>query len=145
MLEPTHVIRAHYRKSNSENQLAVLEEAELLQGFEALRLDYDRLNEALFVVEVITKVSQEGEAHSEALFDLAGHALQALNNNLSLPHFKIHFGLRLLLQQGVLELESWMAPFLKTPMAKSAELAHLSLSDDSEVYVKRHLASLGRS
>lgn len=144
ILEPTHVIRAHYKHSQQENQLAILEEAELIDGFENLRQDYDRLNEGLHVIEIINKVSQEGEAHSEALFSLTGHALQALSTKASLPHFKIHFGLRLLLQQGVLEQELWMEPFLKTPMAKTNDLGKIDINSEMEDWVKRHLSSLGR-
>jgi DNA repair protein RecO (recombination protein O) len=144
VLEPTHVIRAHYKKSHEVSRLAVLQEAELLHGFDNLRLDYEILNQALHVVEIINKVSQEGEVHSESLFDLAGHALQALSQATYLPHFKLHFGLRLLLQQGVLEQESWMLPFLKTPMAKTNELQKIEVNSDAEEYIKRNLARLGQ-
>lgn len=95
------------------------------------------------MIEIVTKVSQEGESHAEGLFSLTGHALQALSNGASIPHFKIHFGLRLLLQQGVLEQESWMLPFLKTPMAKTNELQEIKINESAISWIKIQLMSLG--
>jgi DNA repair protein RecO (recombination protein O) len=123
VLEPTHYVEIQYKTQNNEGRLAVLEEASLIDGFEKLRSQYDRLQAALKVVEVIGQLGQEGDSHSENLYNLAGHSLKVLQDCEDLQLFKLHFYLKLLSQQGVLEAEEWMQNFLILPMAKHADLS----------------------
>jgi DNA repair protein RecO (recombination protein O) len=99
-----------------------LEEATLLEDFKGIRQDYDRLEAAFYVLETLSKVSQEGDVLSDGLFDLAGNALRSLQEARDLKIFLLHFGLKILHQQGMLEPENWMQPFLKTPLAHHAAL-----------------------
>lgn len=46
-MEPTHLIEAIYQNPKQEEGLRLLKEAKLIEGFEALRTDYDRLETAL--------------------------------------------------------------------------------------------------
>lgn len=117
ILEPTHFLEIQYKTSSSKpDQLGVLEEAQLIDGFEKLRTDYDRLEVALFIVDCVYHIGQEGDSGSEALFNLTGHALKTLQEAKDLKKFKLHFMLKLLLQQGSLEPEEWMKAYLKLPM-----------------------------
>ncbi len=117
VLEPTHFVELRFKKSISENKMATLEEARLLNGFEKLRSDYDKVELALSVIDSLAKVSQEGDVHSEGLFNLGGHSLKSLETAKDLKNFRLHFYLKLLFQQGVLEPEDWMTPYLGTSMA----------------------------
>jgi DNA repair protein RecO (recombination protein O) len=146
VLEPTHYISVSYKKrSEDSQQLAVLEEASLLEAFEGLRTDYDRLQMALVVTQIIARIGQEGDEHSESLFNLLGHTLKALEKTKRLDFLRLHFIIKLLHQQGVLEVDGWMMPLLKTPINENEKLvepfgeysAHLRLLDSMlENYLK---------
>jgi DNA repair protein RecO (recombination protein O) len=122
VLEPTHYVEIQYKTSSDGSRLATIEEASLIDGFEKLRSQYERLQTALKVVEVISHLGQEGDSQSENLYNLAGHSLRVLQVCTDLQIFKMHFFLKLLAQQGVLEKEDWMESFLVLPMAKHNEL-----------------------
>lgn len=125
VLEPTHFVEFHFRQSKGEFKIGTIEEAQLLDGFEGLRKSYEKLEMALFVVETLSRVSQEGDSLSDGLFNLAGHSLRALEKTEDLKNFQLHFCLKLLLQQGTLEPESWMNNYLKISMAEHAKLENL--------------------
>ena len=65
VLEPTHYIHALYddktSRSHSENPLHTLKEASLIEGFNGLRTDYNRIEAALYFVSLISNVVREGE------------------------------------------------------------------------------------
>lgn len=127
VLEPLHHVKLSYSDKTDRQQLSVLEEAQLLNDFPALKKDYDLLQFALFSVECVAKVSQEGDSLSDSLYNLLGHCLKNLSNeNLNyqthFPILKIQFFLKLLSEQGVLEQEPWMRPFLATPLTQYASL-----------------------
>lgn len=134
VLEPTHFVEIRFKKPLTENKIATLEEAHLINGFDRLRETYDKLELALSVLEQLTKVSQEGDQHSDHLFNLGGHALRSLEKATDLRLFRLHFYLKLLFQQGVLEPEPWMTPYLGTPMAE-----HEKIEDHSDPQRDVHL------
>lgn len=122
VLEPTHFVELQFQQAAHENKLSTLNEALLLDAFEGLRKDYDKVETALFVVETLSKVSQEGDIIAEGLFNLAGNSLRALEKTADLKTFKLHFILKLLYQQGTLEPENWMGHYLKTSMVEHEAL-----------------------
>lgn len=122
VLEPTHFVEVRYKRPLHENKLATLEEASLVNGFDNIRDDYDKVETAFYVIETLSKVSQEGDVHSEGLFNLGGFSLRALEKVKDLKVFRMHFCLKVLYQQGVLEPEAWMNPFLGTSMAEHEKL-----------------------
>lgn len=122
ILEPTHYLEIQYRESRSKANLLVLEEAQLINGFDGLRTDYDRLDVALRILEGVQKITQEGDEQSHGLFNLVGHTLKALESAQDLNRLQLHFILKLLYQQGILEPESWMKPYLSIPMNEHAKL-----------------------
>lgn len=131
VLEPLHHVRLSYSDKSNKQQLSVLDEAQLINDFAALKKDYDLLQFGLFAVECIAKVSQEGDNMSDSLYNLLGHCLknlstENLNYGLYLPILKVQFLLKLLAEQGVLEQETWMTPFRQTPLTQFARLETLS-------------------
>lgn len=131
VLEPLHHVKLSYSDKAGKQQLSVLDEAQLLNDFALLKKDYDLLQFGLFAVECITKVSQEGDNLSDSLYNLLGHCLknlsaENLNYPLHLPILKVQFLLKLLLEQGVLEQQPWMTPFLATPLTQFAKLESLA-------------------
>ncbi len=150
VLEPLHHVRLSYSDKANKQQLSVLEEAQLLNDFASLKKDYDVLQFGLFAVECITKVSQEGDSLSDSLYNLLGHCLknlstESLNYQIHLPILKVQFFLKLLAEQGVLEQEPWMIPFLSTPLTQFTTLEPVAIearnqSTRVEKIVREYLA-----
>ena len=105
VLEPTHYVSLLYREGR-EDGLGQLNEASLVEAFENLRSDYDRLNMALHFVSLVDKLSLEGVTDAVPLFDLLGNALRTLQSaskvSRKLDVLKTQFELKLLYSQGVL-------------------------------------------
>jgi DNA repair protein RecO (recombination protein O) len=66
ILEPSHFVQFTYKQSAGENRINTISEATLINDFKKIRQDYDHLEFALHVLECVSKVSQEGDRHSEA-------------------------------------------------------------------------------
>lgn len=146
ILEPTHFVALTFKQASQAGQLNVLQEATLINDFAGIRKDYDRLELALHALDCVSKVSQEGDRTSEFLFNLLGHTLKAIETAQDSLVLKMHFYLKFLLQQGVVNAESWMAPFLKTNLADTNQLLiHRQIVDEElqsvELMVKHYLAN----
>lgn len=124
ILEPSHFVQFTYKESAQMGQLHTLNEATLLNDFAGIRKSYDHLELGLHVLECVSKVSQEGDKNSEFLFNLLGHTLKALENASDPGILKMHFYLKFLFQQGVIEPEPWMTPFLRTNLADTNQLVN---------------------
>lgn len=121
VLEPSHFVLLTY-KDGKEGQLKVLTEAQIIDEFRGLRNTYESLDLALHVLDCIAKISQEGDVHSDSLFNLTGNMLKAISTSQNLNLLKVHFHLKLLYQQGVLTAEPWMTPFLKAKLSEHEAL-----------------------
>lgn len=101
VLEPTHYISFQCREG-TEEKLGQLVEANLLEGFEALRQSYDKVQLALHFVGLIDRLGLEGAQDGRPLFDLLGNALTGLCVARDLVALRTQFELKLLHCQGVL-------------------------------------------
>lgn len=122
ILEPTHHLQAQIKKPKQESGMYTLEEAQLIHGFDSIRTSYEKIEFALSLLEIISRISQEGDTHSESLYNLLGHTLTVLGQTTDLNNLKLHFGLKLLYNQGVLDQEPWMGPYLSLALAHHSEL-----------------------
>lgn len=104
VLQPTHFVDAtfKYKGDTGEGQLHFLDEARLLNGFEGLRTDYDRLNLAFSFLQLVAKVTQESDPESQPIFDLLGNTLKALETTQRPELLKLLFEGKILLIQGVI-------------------------------------------
>ncbi len=135
ILEPSHFVKLTYKAGKSEDQLNVLNEAQLLDDFKSIRTDYDKLEFALFTLNCVYHVSQEGDFDSHFLFNLLGHTLKNLGEVKNLERYKLHFCLKLLFQQGVITVDDWMAPFLKVNISESQMLDEIpEVGESVEIY-----------
>ena len=144
VLEPTHHVKLTYTIS-SNSDMHTIKEAQLLQGFELIRNDYDKLDFALSALNCVSQVSMEGDSNSATIYNLLGHLLkrlEAVNDPSQLVLIKVQFYLKFLLQQGVLEVEDWMKPFLKLTMQDTDSFA--TLESQKQMAVAR-LLSLEKS
>jgi DNA repair protein RecO (recombination protein O) len=123
VLEPSHFVQFTYKQASGEAKLNTLNEATLLNDFKKIRQDYDHLELALHILDCVSRVSQEGDRNSEALFNLLGNTLKAVELCQDVSLLKMHFYLKFLMQQGVLTPEPWMGPLLKTNIMESHSLA----------------------
>jgi len=123
VLDPTHYIRVDYQESKTGDGLMRLEDAKLLEGFNSLRSDYERLETALYFVSLIEKVSKEGTVDSPELFDLLGNGLRASQKSKDLGKLRLHFQIRLLANQGVMPNVPWASEFLEKSL-KETDLIH---------------------
>lgn len=139
VLQPTHYVQVTYKASRLDDGLSTLTEASLIEGFEKIRENYERLQVAFYFITLIDKVALEGESHSHTLFDLLGHGLKLLETTSSLELFKLHFELRFLHLQGVLENTPHIKDFIKTPMARHTQLPPINKETLSEaMIISRH-------
>lgn len=132
ILEPLHFVQFSYQQGK-EGKLHTLKEAHLINDFKGLRADYDRLEFGLKILEAVGKVSQEGDSTSEFLFNILGNTLTALESAKDLDALKLQFWLKLLMQQGVLTPEPWMAPFLKANISENARLEGLGAAESRRI------------
>ena len=126
VLEPLHFVNLIYKEQPDSLKMKTIQEAILIDDFKSLRSDYDKLELALYVINCVSHVSQEGDQHSEFLFNLTGHTLRAIANTKNHSVLKLHFCLKFLYQQGVISIENWMTDFLKTNMSDSDSLTQNS-------------------
>ncbi len=137
ILEPTHHVKFTY-STNLKSDMQTLKEAQLIQGFEGLRLDYDKLNFALTALDCVSKISLEGDQDSASLYNLLGHLLRTLENAKIFSVLKVQFYLKLMRQQGVLEVEDWMKPFLIINIGEKSESAELAtVAQDRMGYLEK--------
>src|SRR5262245_19390228 len=61
-LQPTHYVTFVYKSPKSDDGLSVLQEAQVVEGFDKLRTHYYRLQMALYFVNLVDRISQEGES-----------------------------------------------------------------------------------
>lgn len=134
VLEPSHFVLLSYSESSKSGGLNVLQEATIINDFKKIRRTYDHLEFALQVLDCVAKVSQEGDVNSEFLFNLLGHALQSIEICDDLLVLKVQFYLKFLLQQGVIQPENWMGPFLKATMSEVNTLSTYRLVVDQELH-----------
>lgn len=125
VLEPTNFIEVIYQSSGKNSgSLRRLQEAQIIKEFPGLRRSYEVIQTSLSFLALIDHVGQEGDMHGEELFNLLGHALQFLSQQevAMLSLFRLHFLLKFLFQQGVLNVDAWMHPYLQTPLRDHLQL-----------------------
>jgi DNA repair protein RecO (recombination protein O) len=131
VLEPLHFVNFSYRDNSDSAKMKTLNEAILIDDFKSIRENYDRLELGLFVLNCVSHVSLEGDVNSDFLFNLTGHTLRAVSVSNHLLILKLHFCLKFLYQQGVISIEPWMGPFLKTNISDTLNL--ISIAEIQEV------------
>jgi DNA repair protein RecO (recombination protein O) len=147
VLEPTNFIEVVYQgPSKSATALLRLQEAQILREFAGLRRSYEVIQASLSFLSLIDQVGQEGDAHGENLFNLLGHGLQYLSQKevKSLTLFRLHFLVKFLFQQGVLNVEEWMHEFLRISIRDHDQLA-FKVTVEDEHWVLDRLVDIDQS
>lgn len=125
VLEPTHYVNLTFKKRDhfkESEKLPLLAEAQLIHGFPKLREDFEKLSLGLSIVKTVATVIREGDLANKALFDLVGNSLRAIEASDRLEELRLHFEIKFLYLQGVIEA---------TPA--SEKLLKLSLKDHTQI------------
>lgn len=131
VLEPSHFIEIEYTPPGEQTQMGVLLEARVIDSFEGLKTDYDRLTTALRILDVIERSSPGGDMPGS--FDLLGNTLKSLDLGYSYERIELHFLLKLLSIHGILEIDDWMGDFLRLPIRTQADLQLVKLTEGVRV------------
>ena len=91
VLEPGGYIQVEYRPSKKEGGWNRLIQAHILNKFIKIRQDYERLNLALYFLQMFNKAGQEGMEGDPELFHLLGNTLTALELSPNLESLKLFF------------------------------------------------------
>lgn len=92
------------KKEGSWNQL---KESKLIEGFEGIRSNYQKLESAFRVLGYLDKLDfLEDSNHSSPLFYLLGHTLRAYNSQSDWIRIETQFIAKFLYEQGVLDLSN---------------------------------------
>ena len=130
ILEPTHYLEILLKPAGGRGSHAtampVLLEARLLESFDGIRHEYQKLELAFYFLQLIAKISQEGGEDRE-LFHLLGNGLRAIQSTSRVEVLKLHFEIKILAHQGVLPHLYDIDKF-----ATSSILDHQELKIDSE-------------
>lgn len=129
VLEPTHYVNVLYedKSGGSDQRLHTLKEASIIEDFDGLRTDYNRLETALYLIQLVHDVSREGDVHADEVFNLLGNALRAAEKTSSPFKLRTHFEAKLLAHHGVLDVMEEEAELMKMAIADHQAVA---LSED---------------
>lgn len=145
VLEPTHYVQALYEdksgSSPAENPLHTLKEASIIESFSGLRTDYTRIEAGLHFVQLISAVVREGDMDSAELFNLLGNSLRAAEKSSKIDLLRLAFEIKLLSNQGVLQVDEDEASILRLSIADHESIR---LSDRSIVELRIRLKQVFR-
>lgn len=144
VLEPTHFIEIQIQPAKNDGMFPVLKEAQIIESFQGLRSDYDKLNLGFYFLKLTELVVQE-EAQDPALFSLLAHGLKALENASDLLALKKHFEIKFLYTQGLLDLSGTLGGVLKKKFSEyisfesefDETLDYLKMKSSLEDYIGR--------
>lgn len=120
VLEPFHYIEVTYQRRRPEelDKLRPISEATLLKDFAAIRSDYGRLQVGLFMLKTVDQWSKEGVPDGEAVFNLLGQSLKALEVAQNIQTLRLQFWAKLLWLQGVLDGAEGFRELLSRPVGE---------------------------
>jgi len=142
VLEPTHYVHVQFQKSQREEGLHRLLEAQLLKGFDGLRESYEKIETALYFVSVVERLSHEGIIDFATLFDLLGHSLEAAEKSKNLDILKLQFQTKFLSLQGVLPQIEGIKTLLSSSVRDHEQLYETLPSKGARFQVERSLEKL---
>jgi DNA repair protein RecO (recombination protein O) len=125
VLEPMNLINIVYKSKENlkvEQALFFLNEAVLLQSFDKLRTNYERLELAFYFIKYMDKVSYEANLDADSLFNLLGHSLKKAETTDNLKFLKHCFEMKLLFNLGVLPPKLYNRDILSTAIRDIDEL-----------------------
>lgn len=122
-LEAMNYVHLTFEDRKEKVDFVPLSEARLLDGFEGLRSEYDRMQMGLSFVRDVSRLTVHGEENSASIFNLLGNALKKLEKTSELRILKLHFRIKLLFYSGYLPNEEGVFnSFLNEPLQSCEKL-----------------------
>lgn len=137
ILESMNHVELQYEDRKEKTEFVPLQDARLLDGFEGIRRDYDRLNTGLIMVRDVFQLAVEASEDNFAMYNLLGNALKKLEDTKDISVLLLHFRIKLLFYAGYLPNEEGIFnPFLaeqiqdceKLKPAVNSRIRHISES-----------------
>lgn len=126
-LEVMNYVHLTYEDRKEKSDFVPLTEARLLDGFEGIRTDYDRLQVGLMLAKDVARVTVHGEEDSSSIFNLLGNALKKLEKTQEIHLLRLHFRIKLLFYSGYLPNEDGVFnAFLHEPLQNCEKLKNHS-------------------
>lgn len=97
-LEPMSQIKLIFFHTE-KSELMRVEDANLIEGFQSLRMDIDRLSQACYLLELTSEMTREGQTQP-AIYDLLAGFLKLLDNGGDMGALVRFFEIRLLASLG---------------------------------------------
>jgi DNA repair protein RecO (recombination protein O) len=108
VLEPFHFIECSFQK----NEKIYIQEAKLLEDFQLIRKEYDRVMLGFEFLSYFDRLNTEN-LDTKNLFYLLGHTLRALTQTQNLPLLEVQFFAKFLFDQGVLDIQEEDSTFCR--------------------------------
>lgn len=137
VLESMNHAELQFEDRKEKTEFVPLQDARLLDGFDGIRKDYDRLTTGLVMVRDVFQISVEGSEDNFATYNLLGNSLKKLETAADNTLLLLHFRIKLLFYAGYLPNEDGVFnPFLaeqiqdceKLRPAASARIRNISES-----------------
>jgi DNA repair protein RecO (recombination protein O) len=112
VLEPINYISFIYNEKDSV-EIFLLQEAQLLYGFQEIRTEYERIRLALNFLQTTIKLCQKGDDNAKELFDILGNTLKALETSKNLIILQCQFEIKIIHYLGYLTVSDDVIDFLK--------------------------------
>jgi DNA repair protein RecO (recombination protein O) len=123
VLEPLNYVHIVWDDRKEKTEFVPLTEAKLLDGFEGLRKDYDRLQVALRMLKDISKLTVEGSDDNGSLYNVLGNTLKKLETTQEIHLLHLHYRIKILFYSGYLPNEDGsFNPFLDEPVQNTEKL-----------------------
>jgi len=136
VLEPLNFVEIQYTQSKSGSGHFYIQEAKSLYSFSGLRQDYQRLELAFKMLQLIAKVAQEGLGDNPQLFDLLGNSLRTLETSQHPFLLFLHFKVKTLYSLGFLGLDDDTREFVTLP---TSEHSKIKLTDEEYRHLSKSL------
>lgn len=123
VLEPMNYVFLSYDNRKEKTEFVPLLEAKLLDGFDGLRRDYDRLHAGLGMVRDAFKITVEGSEDNGSIYNVLGNALKKLETTTEIYVLQLHYRIKILFYSGYLPNEDGsFNAFLDAPVGQCEQL-----------------------
>ncbi len=123
VLETGNLILSEFKESKISSKMGSLLEAEVINGYEKIRLDYDKINLVFYLFKLIERIDWM-ETEYERLYSLLNNCLISLENTDCLRSLKFIFHVKILYLQGLLPINNITQKWLRLEVkeAKSIDI-----------------------
>jgi len=132
-LETGNLISIEFKTGKVVNKMGSLEEAKVINGYEKIRTDYDKINLSFYFFKLVDRIDWS-EDEFERVFSLLGNTQLTLEQSDELESIKFIFHLKLLYLQGLLPINEITTVWLKL---KISEAPTIDTSDPNFHYYQK--------